>query len=79
MNEGETLHKEILNLKRNGSLEVRCTFTSPPITLSLFDKKEALMNTAPFNPFRTPSLWSNNPVLVSILQNYFEQKWQEAK
>jgi sugar-specific transcriptional regulator TrmB len=79
MNEGETLHKEILNLKRYDSFEVRCTFTSPPITLSLFDKKETLMNTAPFNPAGTPSLWSNNPVLIAILQNYFEQKWQEAK
>ena len=79
MNEGETLHEKVLNLKRNGSLEVRCTFTSPPITLSLFDKKEALMNTAPFNPFRTPSLWSNNPVLVSILQSYFDQKWNDTE
>ncbi len=79
MNEGERLHKEVLSLKRNGSFQARCTFTSPPITLSLFDNKETFFNIALFNPSETPSLWSNNPTLIVILQDYFEQKWRDAK
>jgi len=79
MDEGEKLLKKVLDLKRNNAFEARCTFASPPITISLFDSKETLFNTASFNPAGTPSLWSNNPVLIAILQNYFEQKWQEAK
>ncbi|MCW4024523.1 MAG: hypothetical protein NWF01_05755, partial [Candidatus Bathyarchaeota archaeon] len=54
------------------------TFASPPITLALFDTKEALFNTAPFNPLLTPNMWSNNPVLIKILQEYFNKEWQEA-
>jgi sugar-specific transcriptional regulator TrmB len=79
MNEGEKLHKKILSLEEKGKFEVRCTFESPPITLSLFDRKETLFNIASFNPTGTSSLWSNNPVLIAILQNYFDQKWHEAK
>jgi hypothetical protein len=79
MNEGEKLHKKVSDLNKTGLFEARCTFASPPITLSLFDSKETLFNTAPFNPRGTPSLWSNNPVLITILQDYFEQKWRELK
>ena len=86
MNEGEKMHKKILSLKEKGKFEVRGTFASPSITISLFDRKETLFNTAPFNPAathslwsKTPSLWSNNPVLIAILQNYFDQKWDDTK
>ncbi len=78
MHEEETLHKRILNLKKKGLFEIRYMFSEPQITLTLFDKKEALINTAPF-PMGTPSLWSNNPVIVSIFQDYFDRKWRESK
>jgi hypothetical protein len=76
MHEGETLPEGILSLIEKGKFEVRFTFNCYPISLTLFDKKEALINTASFSPIGTPSLWSNNPVLVAILQDYFDRKWR---
>lgn len=79
LNEGETLTPNLLTLQKNSLFSVRYTFTSMPLTLALFDKKETLFNTAPFCPAKTPSLWSNNPVLIEILQKYFDQRWENAK
>ncbi|MCW4006083.1 MAG: hypothetical protein NWF04_05760 [Candidatus Bathyarchaeota archaeon] len=79
LNKGETLTQNILNLEKNKLFSVRYTFTSLPVTLALFDKKETLFNTAPFCPAKTPSLWANNPVLIDILQEYFEQRWCKAQ
>jgi sugar-specific transcriptional regulator TrmB len=76
--EGETFPKEILLTDGPGSFEIRYKLMTPPITLTICDKKEILMNTAPFNPTWTPSLWSNNVVLVGVLQEYFDQKWDES-
>lgn len=73
-NKEEVLSENILSLEREGSFEIRYVFLSSPTTLLLIDRKEALINTAPV-PMGTPSLSTNNPVLVSILQDYFERTW----
>jgi hypothetical protein len=47
--------------------------------LLLCDKKEALLNTTSSAHIKETSLWSNNPVMVSILQGDFNQRWTQAK
>jgi sugar-specific transcriptional regulator TrmB len=76
LNEGERLYKEYLNLGKN--LNLRYTFSEPSITLTVCDKKEALINTMMLAPTGEPSLWSNNPVIVNILQNYFNHRWHNS-
>jgi len=79
LDEGEKLYKEIAGLPRNGQLNIRYTSKSPSAMLLVCDGKEALINTTTSAHIKENSLWSNNHVMVSILQNYFNQRWQDAK
>lgn len=78
-NEGEKLYDELSSLPRNKHLSIRYTSTPPSTMLLLCDKKEALINTTTSAHIKETSLWSNNPVMVSILQEHFNQRWKEAK
>jgi sugar-specific transcriptional regulator TrmB len=67
-------------LKKKGSFKVRYIFTPPPATISIFDKKETLITISPIpHPRETPNLWSNNPGLIAIFQDYFELMWRTSK
>jgi sugar-specific transcriptional regulator TrmB len=67
-------------LKKKGSFKVRYIFTSPPATISIFDKKETFITISPTpHPRDTPNLWSNNPGLIAIFQDYFELMWRTSK
>ncbi|MGD6934820.1 MAG: TrmB family transcriptional regulator [Candidatus Bathyarchaeia archaeon] len=79
LNEGEKLYKDLSSLPRNKHLAIRYTSKPPSTMLLLCDKKEALINTTSSMHIKETSLWSNNPVMVSILQDHFNQRWQEAK
>ncbi len=44
--------------------------------IAIYDKKEVQMATATEGDFiEAPILWSNNPALVKVMQNYFESMW----
>ncbi|XHH08348.1 MAG: TrmB family transcriptional regulator [Candidatus Bathyarchaeia archaeon] len=79
LNEGEKLFKELSSLPRNRHLTIRFTSQQPTTLLLLCDKKDALINTTSSMHIKETSLWSNNPVMVSILQEHFNQSWKEAK
>jgi sugar-specific transcriptional regulator TrmB len=67
-------------LKKKGSFKVRYIFTPPPTTISIFDKKETIITISPTpHPRETPNLWSNNPSLIAIFQDYFELMWRASK
>jgi sugar-specific transcriptional regulator TrmB len=70
--------EKTVHFKDDPKFEVRYIYLNSPITLSLLDNKEAMLNTLPY-PHGTPSLWTNNPVLVSILQDFFEKTWLNAQ
>ena len=70
--------EKTVHFKDNINFEVRYTYLNSPITLGLLDNREALLNTSPF-PHGTPSLWTNNPVLVSILHDVFEKNWLNSQ
>jgi sugar-specific transcriptional regulator TrmB len=78
LNEGEKLFKEIQRLPKNEHLTLRYTSKPPSILLIVCDKKEALINTTTAPHAGENSLWSNNTIVVSILQDYFNQRWQDS-
>ena len=58
-------------------LNARYLFLQDPVTMLIVDNREALINTGQV-PVRSPSLWSNNPVIVSLASDYFERKWNDS-
>jgi len=67
--------KQIQTLKKKGALQIRFTYTRPPNTLTLADGKEVFFTTiSTDDTAESPNLWSNNPCLLAILQEYFELK-----
>jgi sugar-specific transcriptional regulator TrmB len=76
----EIFSRGISDYKKRGSYNVRYILTIPPAVFSIFDKKEVLLNivTAPL-PKDTPNLWSNNPCIAAVVQDYFELKWRTAE
>lgn len=73
--------KQVLNrLTRKGNVTVRFISTPPPSTMAIFDKGEASFSISPATqPHETPNLWTNNPGLIEVFQDYFDNKWQLHK
>lgn len=64
----------------NPNFEVRFTPLSLPLTISIFDKKELIVYTAPEkNVGDAPILWTDSQGLILVAQNYFDQFWQKTK
>jgi sugar-specific transcriptional regulator TrmB len=65
---------------RNGVYEVRYSNTSIPVMFCLVDGKEVLIATEPKpNPMESSALWTNNPCLTTILEDFFSRTWRKAK
>jgi sugar-specific transcriptional regulator TrmB len=67
-------------LKKIGSFEVRYIPKSIIGQFGIIDKKEVFISTsvAPREPATAPAIWSNNPNLLAIVENYFELMWQTS-
>ncbi len=75
----KTVSRMIPTLKKNGSLGIRCTPNAPPVTITIFDKKTALISFEPKpDPVETSLFWSNNPHFALMFQNYFEEVWHNS-
>ena len=69
------LNRCIKTLRKNPLYELRFVSTPAPSTLVIIDKKElniGISNNA------VCSLWSNNPAIVALAINYFEDIWHRA-
>jgi sugar-specific transcriptional regulator TrmB len=66
-------------LKKHPTFKIRYLPNAPKALISVYDKKEAWICTCT-QPVRKdcPSLWTNNPCLLAILQDYFEMLWLTA-
>lgn len=64
--------------KKKPNFEIRYILTPTPASVTLYDKKEALVSTVSTDPIEAPGLWSSNPSFVGILNNYFEEMWIRA-
>ncbi|MCW4028796.1 MAG: hypothetical protein NWE92_04025 [Candidatus Bathyarchaeota archaeon] len=53
---------------------------SPPLAkLMIKDRKEVLLSTsATATPFEYPSLWSNNRIVVQLIQEWYDNIWAKA-
>jgi len=78
--EDKAVSQVIQDFQRKGSFNVRYVFESPPTTILLCDKKEAIVTISPApHPRETPNLWSNNAGIIAIFQDYFELMWRTSK
>ena len=75
----KTMDRTIKTLKRNPLFRIR--YIHPPITLrtAIYDKKHVNMYLGASMEDSVPSLWSNNPRLVKIMGDYFEEFWNNAR
>jgi sugar-specific transcriptional regulator TrmB len=60
-------------LKNNDCFEIKWARTSMPCVI-LIDGKEVFLRTE--MNLEAPVLWSNNPVIVAMIQEHFETKWK---
>jgi sugar-specific transcriptional regulator TrmB len=77
----EKLPEEIEDLrKKYPRLQIRSTSKPPKSTISIIDGEKAFISLTPsLFPSNSPSLWINNPILVEIIQEYFENIWLNSK
>jgi sugar-specific transcriptional regulator TrmB len=68
--------KKIMALDSKYGLKIKHVDNQPLAVLFIFDKKEVvIINSATAALSESPSLFSNNPCLVALAQNYFESLW----
>ncbi|MCW4030894.1 MAG: hypothetical protein NWE80_00855 [Candidatus Bathyarchaeota archaeon] len=73
------LPEKIDEFKKYPNYEIRYTPNSPLAIVGVFDKTRALIKTsASVGLAEASSLWTNNPCIVSIIQDYFEILWITA-
>jgi sugar-specific transcriptional regulator TrmB len=60
-------------LRNNNCFEIKWTRTSMPCVV-LIDGKEVFLRTE--MNLEAPFLWSNNPVIVAMMQEHFKTKWR---
>jgi sugar-specific transcriptional regulator TrmB len=66
-------------LKKYSTFKIRCIPNAPKALTWLYDKKEAWICTCTHPVMKEcPTLRTNNPCLLSILQDYFEIMWITA-
>jgi sugar-specific transcriptional regulator TrmB len=74
------LPQVIQTLKKTGDFEIRNTDTKLHAGVAIHDKKSfAVVTSLNSNPKELEALWSNNPAVAKLAQDYFELKWQSAK
>ncbi len=75
---GKSIPRCVETLKKHPLFEVRLVSPPAPITMTTFDKKEVNICMAVGDSKAAPSLWSNNPVILALATNYFEEVWNSA-
>jgi sugar-specific transcriptional regulator TrmB len=64
---------------KNPSFKLRSIPKPPVVRLGIYDGKEVFIASHPeTNTLESPALWSNNPCLAAIVQDYFEILWITA-
>jgi len=71
--------KTIQNLMEDPNFEVKYFDGVPSTIVTIFDNKEASVTLSETATDAVASaVWSNNPCFVSLVQSYFENKWNQA-
>lgn len=70
--------REIHELRKNPSFQVKYIHAVPQVSFAVFDKKEIILETTPQREYSESSvLWSNNPSLLELALSYFEKLWNQ--
>jgi len=76
---GESLPEIVGELKKMPNYELRYIQHPPSAIIGIFDKKRVIVKTSSsVGLAEAPSLWSNNPCLLSIVNDFFEFNWMTA-
>jgi len=73
------LPQVIQTLKKIGNFEIRNTDTKLQAGITIHDKKSfAIITSSNSDPQEIEALWSNNPAVAKLAQDYFDLKWQST-
>jgi len=76
---GTKLPQVIQTLMKIGNFEIKNTDTKLQASIAIHDKKSfAIVTSSNSNPMEMEALWSNNPAVAKLAQDYFELKWQST-
>jgi len=76
---GEPLPEIIGDLKKMSNYKLRYILNPPSAIIGIFDKKRVIIKTsASVGLAEAPSLWSNNPSILSVFNDFFELTWITA-
>ena len=77
-NENE-ISEIIKDFEKNPSFKLRYILNSPLAVVTIYDRKEMLVTTSALADLgESPALWSNNPSLLAIINDFFEIMWITA-
>jgi hypothetical protein len=67
-------------LKGKPEFQVRYIDYPVPARLMIKDNKEVFISPTAkeVNPLEYPCLWSNNPVIVQVIQQWYDMVWEKA-
>jgi sugar-specific transcriptional regulator TrmB len=69
----KTLPKIVQTFQKDPCFKVRYLLAAPQAHIALFDRREVFINTSITAALtETPLLWSDNPSLVAVVQDYFD-------
>ena len=76
--EKEVFQKNLKKLTQAPLFKIRYALDTPPIIVSVYDKKSVVLSSTLVAPMETPDLWVTNPNFVEFIQNYFDMMWTQS-
>jgi sugar-specific transcriptional regulator TrmB len=74
----KSLKKAVQEFTKMPSYKIKALM-GPKIQFAIFDEREVIVACVSGLDFaESPTLWSNNPNLIAIVQNHFESMWKKA-
>jgi sugar-specific transcriptional regulator TrmB len=75
------LSKQVLGFCKGTSCKIRFVNYQPKTILGIYDKCKLMLIVDPEGdlPGCSPALWTNNQSLIVLIQEYFDNLWQNAK
>ncbi|MCW4031045.1 MAG: hypothetical protein NWE80_01635 [Candidatus Bathyarchaeota archaeon] len=75
----DALTAVIQDLMKNPSFKLKYILHPPSAILTIYDKKEMLVTISPDKGLEeSPALWSNNPSILAVINDFFELFWITA-
>ncbi|MCW4018124.1 MAG: hypothetical protein NWF00_05535 [Candidatus Bathyarchaeota archaeon] len=73
------LNERIDKFNKNNAFELRVVTSPLTVHFGIFDNQKILLSTSAKSQFsEAPAIFSNNPDIVHLADNYFKTKWKEA-